>query len=358
MRRLSPDSSRAFTLLELLIVISIIALLSSIAIPVLFAVQDRSRIAVCQNNLRQFGGAFHGYTSANDGKFPSGMTLTLKGPVLKTYDLKAHSYIPYLLPFSELTSAAAEYDMGYHAFSTENERSIAGTIEFATCPSTPLRETSPVFHFKPSITIPSQAHRVPLLSGIIGELDRRYEKSFRGAPIDYGAIAWIDTAVAKEYGFRPTTTWGMGIEGMFPYPLGDKYEDVLRELVKVVLSGSSYTLSKPRSSSEITDGMSHTIMMIEAAGRPDRWENGKRTEIGEPVEGGAWADFRNIMRIYGSKRDIRCIISCDNHEGVYSFHDQVVNTLFADGHVESISKTLDGRVFISLTSVSGGDNIN
>jgi prepilin-type N-terminal cleavage/methylation domain-containing protein/prepilin-type processing-associated H-X9-DG protein len=50
-----PNDSKAFTLLELLAVIAILAVLGSLLLPALAGAKARSRIAACKNNLRQMG---------------------------------------------------------------------------------------------------------------------------------------------------------------------------------------------------------------------------------------------------------------------------------------------------------------
>ncbi len=73
--RLSYTESRkvlhGFTLMELLVVISIIALLMSILMPSLQKARELARKVVCQSNLRQIGLGMGVYiASESDGKYP------------------------------------------------------------------------------------------------------------------------------------------------------------------------------------------------------------------------------------------------------------------------------------------------
>lgn len=66
-----PDRfGRGFTLIEILVAISIIALLISILIPALAKARDAGRAAVCLSNLKQMGTAATLYANANDGFVP------------------------------------------------------------------------------------------------------------------------------------------------------------------------------------------------------------------------------------------------------------------------------------------------
>lgn len=60
---------KAFTLVELLVVISIIALLMAILVPALQRGRGQARSVVCQSNLKQFGLYAGVYTSDNQGCF-------------------------------------------------------------------------------------------------------------------------------------------------------------------------------------------------------------------------------------------------------------------------------------------------
>jgi len=62
--------NKGFTLVELLVVISIIALLLAILIPTMRKAQEQARFVICKSNLQQIGLAGIMYLQANDGMFP------------------------------------------------------------------------------------------------------------------------------------------------------------------------------------------------------------------------------------------------------------------------------------------------
>ena len=69
----SAPARRAFTLVELLVVIGIIAILASLALPPLARAKARGQSTYCLNNLRQFGLAMQLYAGDHEDTLPYNM---------------------------------------------------------------------------------------------------------------------------------------------------------------------------------------------------------------------------------------------------------------------------------------------
>lgn len=79
--RASPAHRAAFTLVEVLLVVAVVALLLSVLAPSLGGARDRARDVLCLTNLRQLGAAFHQYASdQRDYALPLGVTSTAATP--------------------------------------------------------------------------------------------------------------------------------------------------------------------------------------------------------------------------------------------------------------------------------------
>ena len=71
-RRSASNGSQAFTLVELLIVLTVIALLASLLLYTLACAREKSRRANCVSNLRQLSVACHTYAADNKDYFFNG----------------------------------------------------------------------------------------------------------------------------------------------------------------------------------------------------------------------------------------------------------------------------------------------
>src|SRR5436309_7030957 len=69
--RHSERRSPAFTLLELLVVIALIAILAALLFPVFAQAREKARSAACMSNLKQIGSAWMIYTQDYDEMFPT-----------------------------------------------------------------------------------------------------------------------------------------------------------------------------------------------------------------------------------------------------------------------------------------------
>src|SRR5687767_4665123 len=68
MRRSAP--TRAFTLVELLVVIGIISVLIAVLLPALNSARESARLTACLSNVRQFGAALNMYVNEHKGVWP------------------------------------------------------------------------------------------------------------------------------------------------------------------------------------------------------------------------------------------------------------------------------------------------
>ena len=125
--------SRAFSLIELLVVIAIIAILASLATPAIGGLIERGRNAKCSGNLRQIGVAVQQYVNDHDYRFPP---IETEPPSLGNEGRPALEILePYGITLNTLTCPsdvvgpdnAAKYGSSYH-FSPVLQEELANNV--------------------------------------------------------------------------------------------------------------------------------------------------------------------------------------------------------------------------------------
>jgi len=99
-----PAGRRAFTLVELLVVIAIIGVLIGLLLPAVQAAREAARRAECTNNLKQIGIAIQNY-EAQLGTYPSGYVIDAaahSGDSRKSHNVESWGWAVLLMPFIEM----------------------------------------------------------------------------------------------------------------------------------------------------------------------------------------------------------------------------------------------------------------
>jgi prepilin-type N-terminal cleavage/methylation domain-containing protein/prepilin-type processing-associated H-X9-DG protein len=128
-----------FTLVELLVVISIIGILVALLLPAVQTAREAARRIQCTNNLRQLGLAMQSYESAH-GELPPGYLSHSHDPNANrdstTWDAApGWGWMAYLLPFVEETAIATALDMDRPIWDQRNREAIRYTPNGLLCPS-------------------------------------------------------------------------------------------------------------------------------------------------------------------------------------------------------------------------------
>jgi prepilin-type N-terminal cleavage/methylation domain-containing protein/prepilin-type processing-associated H-X9-DG protein len=155
---------RAFTLVELLVVITIIGILISLLLPAVQSAREAARRAQCSNNIRQLGLALHNYHAAN-GKFPpSSVWRNSSGAFDSSQAQNTNSpnlfedWIILILPQLEQMNLRQEFNLTYPVTDTShpnangvtNSQAVGTNLAILLCPSDTFNRTPFVASTSPS----------------------------------------------------------------------------------------------------------------------------------------------------------------------------------------------------------------
>ena len=293
------DRRRAFTLVELLVVIAIIAILIALLLPAVQQAREAARCTTCRNNLKQMGLALHNYENIHRVLPPSSTSqidFGIWSPNPTQYHL--HSWTTFILPYLEQKDLERTVDYDVSALAQEN-RQVAG-------------EVLPIYQC-PSYAGPSHSR---------SKLYRTLSDHF--AIRNYAAMG--ATTVGKFYD-RP--------DGVFYARSSTIFAD-------------------------IKDGLSNTIFLVETR-EPDAavWIDGGTAALTAHSYSEQAVEYatpevglnRSPYFVPINNQGIDCAY------GPSSMHAGQVNHLFGDGSVKTISESIDSDVYDAMVTRNGYDKV-
>jgi prepilin-type N-terminal cleavage/methylation domain-containing protein/prepilin-type processing-associated H-X9-DG protein len=124
---------RAFTLIELLIVVGIIAVLIALLLPAIQAAREQARRAQCSNDLLQLGLALGNYASTHSVLPPGVVNDT--GPILSVPHGYHHGWAVQILPFIGQNNIYKRFNMQESVYAASNMTARDVHIGTFICPS-------------------------------------------------------------------------------------------------------------------------------------------------------------------------------------------------------------------------------
>ena len=136
-RRSDKTLALGFSLIELLVVITIIGILISLLLPAVQSAREAARRMACSNNLRQIGIGLHSYHAAH-ACFPPGCLDR------RSRQNKQIAWLVFLLPYIEQDNVHQLFDYGARYDAASNQAATTHVISTYICPSLNQREPSRV----------------------------------------------------------------------------------------------------------------------------------------------------------------------------------------------------------------------
>lgn len=306
-RRSRKAAGLGFSLIELLVTISIIGVLIALLLPAVQMAREAARQVQCRNNLKELALAFHNYESSYrlfpgyaGEKQPALVWIPFRSRV---ETMRGGNWITRTLPFLEQEALAQEWEqLGARPgdlLTSEERSAVATPIHGLHCPSR------------------RQAKAYPL--------NNTYEDRFGKA------------GVRTDY----------AINGGSAVTFDENWIEVKKEGV--------WRLGKLTGFQHIKDGSSNTYLLGEKSMNSDRYEDG--TDYGDRGPAMGWVDNRtatnSIVRFAARPTVKDHVGSCTACHDFGSAHPAVWNAAFADGSVRKVPYEIDLNVHRANASIWG-----
>ncbi len=295
------SSRRAFTLVEILVVLAIIGILVALLLPAVQMAREAARKVQCQNNLKQLAMAIQQYHST-----------ARVFPMAATPSPPRRGWVPSLLPYLDQPALEKAYQWNLDWDDPANQQVVNQRIRVLLCPSCPD-----------------------------GDRADRIDSQRTTAVCDYAPPARVARIVIDSgYAAPPKDPRGMISTG------------------------------KPIRDVNVEDGLSNTLALVEAAGRPHFYTRfglgpsesapggGNPPVIGGRVVGAGWADDQNQVPLHGFTYDGLaaggpCAVNCTNNSEAFAFHPGGMNVVFGDGSTRLLAESIAISVYASLVTSCG-----
>ena len=326
-KRKSPNlqtskSPSGFTLVELLVVITIIGILIALLLPAVQAAREAARQVQCRNNFKQVGIAMHGYHETR-GCFPPGAILWYRGKMGATC----------MVPQSPVPAYYAGFGWGAFILPELDQQGLYDSLDFNgvqyyenTDPNGVNRRygrTRLAMHLCPSDPQQGEIVWVSAAAGNVIGVDGSRQSNMAGVA---DSVNWTcDQTWPKYFGGGPTMANGV---------MGN------REPCKI---------------NDISDGTSSTLMIGEVTGggpgtfEGNMWVSWSMCDTSNGINSGVTVPGGGT---YGSG-----LYANKFAEGFSSYHPGGCHFLLADGSVQFVSQNIAADVLAALTTRAGGEVI-
>jgi len=317
--RLLPSG---FTLVELLVVITIIGILIALLLPAVQAAREAARRMQCANNLKQIGLALHNYHNTYS-TFPIGARPGLSLSSSRNMMRMGTNWKASILAFLEQQPLYDQLNFEDGMFAVDwyhNEVLNGAVVSVYKCPSSPSD---------------------PLLDG------------------DRGASTH-DGAQKHEY---------VGIAGVYPNPDGSTADTCHHAGYGWICGNGLLPLNKCKAIRHAVDGTSNTLLVSEQSGKVGVVEDGviKKYPIRNNYAGG-WAGafgsayYHGLTTVRWALNAPTAVVGSSdmaymNNTVLNSSHPGVVQVLLADASVHSLSETIDMETLRRLCAADDGEPV-